>query len=164
MRGPLNEGSWEYWRFCHIEDVCRIISGLMAGGGGQHLPQTQEEEEGYEQSHHWDAVTQEVYNHSYLVVHLAFFLQGEKKHRMSLWGILVFSRQETLKGWKPLLFLKFSEWSPAVVLNRGWYPNNRNVNSDLKPWFLAIIKVTLMIVTLFIQSNKWKPNKQLCIF
>lgn len=59
----------------------------------RHLPQTQEEEEGYEQSHHWDAVTQEVYDHSYLVVHLAFFLQGEKKHKMSLLGISYLHKQ-----------------------------------------------------------------------
>lgn len=54
----------------------------------RHLPQAQEEEEGDEQRHHGDAVTQEVYDHSYLVVHLAFLLQGEKKkqktQRMSL--------------------------------------------------------------------------------
>lgn len=49
---------------------------------GRHLPQTQEEEEGDEQSHHGDAVTQEVYDHSDLIVHLPFFLQGEKKHRI----------------------------------------------------------------------------------
>lgn len=45
----------------------------------QHLPQTQEEEEGYEQSHHGDAVTQEVYDDGDLVVHLAFFLQDGNK-------------------------------------------------------------------------------------
>lgn len=45
----------------------------------RHLPQAQEEEEGDEQCHHGDAVTQEVYDHSYLVVHLAFLLQGDKK-------------------------------------------------------------------------------------
>ena len=60
----------------------------------RHLPQAQEEEEGDEQRHHGDAVTQEVYDHSYLVVHLAFLLQGDKKkthththtHRMSPLG------------------------------------------------------------------------------
>ena len=49
----------------------------------RHLPQAQEEEEGDEQRHHGDAVTQEVYDHSYLVVHLAFLLQGEKKKQKS---------------------------------------------------------------------------------
>ena len=51
----------------------RIISG--------HLPQTQEEEEGDEQSHHGDAVTQEVYDHSDLVVHLPFFLQETQEQK-----------------------------------------------------------------------------------
>lgn len=50
----------------------------------QHLPQAQEEEEGDEQSHHGDAMTQEVYDHSNLVVHLAFFLQDIRKDEMSL--------------------------------------------------------------------------------
>lgn len=57
---------------CLIKDASGII--------GRHLPQTQEEEEGDEQSHHGDAVTQEVYDHSYLVVHLAFLLQGGQRH------------------------------------------------------------------------------------
>lgn len=66
----------------------RMSLGLSADQWqrNRHLPQTQEEEESYQQSHHGDAVTQEVYDHCYLVVHLAFFLQEEKKHEMSLVG------------------------------------------------------------------------------
>lgn len=63
-----------------VSVTSRMFAGLAARGGG-HLPQTQEEEESYEQSHHGDAVAQEVDDHSYLVVHLALFLQGDKKHR-----------------------------------------------------------------------------------
>lgn len=49
------------------------------GGEAKHLPQAQEEEEGDEQSDHGDAVTQEVDDDGDLVVHLSFFLQGEKE-------------------------------------------------------------------------------------
>lgn len=56
----------------------------------RHLPQTQEEEEGNEQSHHGDAVTQEVYDHSYLVVHLAFFLKQKRSVRQTNEGSFVF--------------------------------------------------------------------------
>ena len=45
------------------------------------LPQTQEEEKGHKKSHQRDTVAQEVDDHSYLVVHLAFFLDKSKKSR-----------------------------------------------------------------------------------
>lgn len=70
----------------------------------RHLPQAQEEEEGDEQRHHGDAVTQEVYDHSYLVVHLAFLLQGEKKkqktQRMSLLGVSAAQKKHFTRGKK----------------------------------------------------------------
>lgn len=51
--------------------------------GKTNPPETEEEEEGDEQCHHGDAVTQEVDDDGDLVVHLAFFLQGgdrEERH------------------------------------------------------------------------------------
>lgn len=72
--------------FGHVGD---LVWDYRRTGGRErrHLPQTQEEEEGDEQRHHRDAVTQEIYDHSYLVVHLAFFLWGEKRDGgVSLFG------------------------------------------------------------------------------
>lgn len=35
----------------------------------------------------------------------------------------------------------------------------KNLDSDLKPWFLTVIKFTLLIVTLFVQCNKGMLSK-----
>lgn len=90
MRGALRQqGSGEQQRLSSSKVNCRHgDSPLIINSHHRDSPQTQEEEEGDEQCHQGDEVTQEVDDEGDLVVHLALLLRGERE-RESLdesWG------------------------------------------------------------------------------